>query len=331
VLRIHFTGEDLAATRLASSPDPLWELTLSSHALRSKRSDPVLASWKQQAAQRLLPGSQARQKVEALIAANPARGYFPDLLTPEESSQGLEAGLDALMHTSKRRLRSDVSRLADSHGRLTQAVADIGDGRPAALKELAGAARFYYDEVLGDVTDRIRTTFDADRRRRAQILLDGGVGALLNSLHPNVAFDGTVLEIADYAGERDLHLNGRGLRLVPSYFKLPDKPITLADPDLPQVLVYSIDRMAGLVAAAAREPVSALLGRTRAALLEATILGGSTTELARRVNISPAAASQHLAVLREAGMVISTRDANMMRHTATSLGNALFASRGAAA
>jgi DNA-binding transcriptional ArsR family regulator len=306
-------------------------MTLSSHALRSKRPEPLLSAWKQRSAAKLPAGSENRAKVGAFIDANPAQGYFPDLLTPEESSQGLEAGIDAILRTSKRRLRADVNRIANSRGKVSRAVAEIGEGRPAALKELADSARFYDEVILGEAKERIRLTFDADRLRRAQILLDTGVGGLLNSLHPKASFDGSVLEIADYSGERDLYLNGRGLRLVPSYFKLPDKPITLADPDLPQVLVYSVDRTAGLIAAAGREQVAALLGRTRAALLEATAVGGSTTELAARVAVSPAAASQHLTVLREAGLVISVRDANVVRHTVTSLGRAMLAGAGPAA
>jgi DNA-binding transcriptional ArsR family regulator len=267
----------------------------------------------------------ARRDVGLLIALNPAHGYFPDMLTPAEASDGLEAGIQAILNLPKQRLKSEIEKLATEHGKVSAKVAAIGDGDPRILEELGVAFRTYHTAAVDDVSDWVRMAFDADRVRRAQTLLDGGVGALLDGLHTKATFNGTVLEITDYPSERDLYLGGRGLRLVPSFFKVPDvKPITLTDPDLPQVLVYPVDRSAGLAAAAAREPLSALLGRTRASLLEAAVLGGSTTELARRVSISAPAASQHLTVLREAGLIISVRDANVVRHTATSLGNAML-------
>ncbi len=36
-LSIHFTAEDVARTRLARRPDPLWEIVCSLHRLQTKR------------------------------------------------------------------------------------------------------------------------------------------------------------------------------------------------------------------------------------------------------------------------------------------------------
>jgi DNA-binding transcriptional ArsR family regulator len=52
--------------------------------------------------------------------------------------------------------------------------------------------------------------------------------------------------------------------------------------------------------------------------------GALTSEVARRLGISPAAASQHTTVLRNAGLLLSQRDRNMVRHTLTPLGRALL-------
>ncbi|MBF6239939.1 winged helix-turn-helix transcriptional regulator [Nocardia otitidiscaviarum] len=70
--------------------------------------------------------------------------------------------------------------------------------------------------------------------------------------------------------------------------------------------------------------LSALLGATRAAVLEAVADGGSTTELALRLGISPSSASEHAAVLRGAGLITSTRTRNQVRHRLTPLGAALL-------
>ncbi|MEU8191559.1 winged helix-turn-helix domain-containing protein, partial [Micromonospora carbonacea] len=77
-------------------------------------------------------------------------------------------------------------------------------------------------------------------------------------------------------------------------------------------------------AGAGRDALAALLGRTRAAVLEATDAGCTTGEVARRLRISPAAASQHATVLRNAGLLVSHRDRNTVLHTLTPLGRAIL-------
>ncbi|MFI6868033.1 ArsR/SmtB family transcription factor [Nocardia sp. NPDC050406] len=70
--------------------------------------------------------------------------------------------------------------------------------------------------------------------------------------------------------------------------------------------------------------LSALLGATRAAVLEAIADGGSTTDLALRLGISPSSASEHAAILRDAGLTVSMRSRNQVRHRLTPLGAALL-------
>ncbi|MFD0594456.1 ArsR/SmtB family transcription factor [Catellatospora coxensis] len=165
----------------------------------------------------------------------------------------------------------------------------------------------------------MRTAVDADRGLRARTMLESGTEGLLNTLHPTVRFDGSVLEISEYPSNRDVYLEGRGLQLVPSYFKTPSKPVCLFDPELPPVLVYSVHHEARAAVVRSPEALAALLGRTRAAVVELLADGSTTTELARRLDVSPAAASQHVAVLREAGLVHSLRDRNTVLHTLTPL------------
>ncbi len=49
-----------------------------------------------------------------------------------------------------------------------------------------------------------------------------------------------MLEVS-YAVDRDLHLEGRGLRLVPSYL-CRGTPTAFADPALPPTIVYPVDQ-----------------------------------------------------------------------------------------
>jgi DNA-binding transcriptional ArsR family regulator len=67
-----------------------------------------------------------------------------------------------------------------------------------------------------------------------------------------------------------------------------------------------------------------LIGRTRSAIMEAMRDGATTSELARRVQVSAACASQHASVLRGAGLITTRRLDNRVLHTLTPLGHALL-------
>ncbi|MDQ3790634.1 MAG: winged helix-turn-helix domain-containing protein, partial [Actinomycetota bacterium] len=73
----------------------------------------------------------------------------------------------------------------------------------------------------------------------------------------------------------------------------------------------------------------ALLGRTRAAVLLAIAERPhlNTTELARRLGTSLASASQHVTVLREAGLTITNRHNGSAMHHLSNLGEDLLTGR----
>jgi DNA-binding transcriptional ArsR family regulator len=195
----------------------------------------------------------------------------------------------------------------------------------------------YQSVAVAPYWGRIQAAVEADRSRRARALLDGGAEGLLASLRPAMRWESGVLEVLDYPVDRELHLDGRGLLLLPSFF-CTRIPVTLLDPELPPVLVYPVDRLGGPGPAAGeragpapldgrgmgREALAALLGRTRAAVLETVSDGSTTGEVARRLRISPAAASQHTTVLRNAGLLVSQRERNTVLHTLTRLGRAML-------
>lgn len=63
-----------------------------------------------------------------------------------------------------------------------------------------------------------------------------------------------------------------------------------------------------------------LLGRARAAVLQATAAGVTTTEAARRAGVTPATATHHTTALRDAGLITSHRHGNTVVHTLTLMG-----------
>lgn len=328
MLTIHFSREDVLRTRVAPAADPLWELVLSVHLLQERGPDPLLADWRRTVAARLRREPDA-DRLRLLLNLLPPRGYFPDFLTPYQSVDGFEAGLDAVRSTSPESLRRDLSTLAGGR-ELPAPAAALARGEPAALDDLTDALQRYRVLALDPYWSRIQTAVEADRTRRARAMLDGGAEGLLESLRPAMRWDSGVLEIPDYPTSRELHLDGRGLLLVPAFF-CTRTPVALLDPTLPPVLVYPVDRLGALVPTAGpaagstgRTSLAALLGRTRAAVLEASDGGLTTGEVARRLEISPAAVSQHTTVLRNAGLLVSHRDRNTVLHTLTPLGRAVL-------
>nr|WP_241267416.1 winged helix-turn-helix domain-containing protein [Streptomyces scabichelini] len=312
-MRVHFTAADLVRTRVSDGADPLWETVLSLHRLRDKSPDPALATWRRSR-------HGARQgPLGMLLPLVPQRGYFPDFLTPPAGAAGVEHGLEALMSTPRTRLRSELAVLGGRNP-LPSWTRSLADGEPAALRRLARSVRTYYHGTLGPNWPRISRRANTDRALRLHALWHGGAEAMLRTYDPSMRWRSPVLEVA-YPVDRDLHLDGRGLLLVPSYFAR--SPVALADPALPPTLVYPA-RPAADDAPRTDEGLAPLLGHTRAAVLQA--LGGdpTTTELARRAGVSLSSASEHAAVLRGAGLVSSVRQSNAVRHVLTPLGSALL-------
>lgn len=330
MLRIIFSSEDIARTRVAPAADPVWESVLSLHQLHGDSHDMLTAGWRSGVGARLRRHRDAHW-LRLLLSLNPPRGYFPDFLTPAASADGIEAGLDGIRSTPVSRLRGDLTVLA-GHRPLPSSAPALARGDTEALGQLTDGMRRYHDLALAPYWSHIEAAVQADRSLRARILRDGGTRGLFASLRPQLRWTGGALEVPGYPATRELHLDGRGLLLVPAYF-CARVPVALFDPGLPPVLVYPVDRLgpltlppAGTPVArrAGREALAALLGRTRAAVLAETADGCSTTELARRLGISAAAASQHTTVLRNAGLVVSLRDRNTVLHTLTPLGQAML-------
>jgi DNA-binding transcriptional ArsR family regulator len=67
------------------------------------------------------------------------------------------------------------------------------------------------------------------------------------------------------------------------------------------------------------ESLAALLGRARAAILRRTSVPMSTTQLARELQQSPASVNEHLAVLRNAGLLTSRRSGRSVLYRQTPL------------
>ncbi|MFF2191851.1 ArsR/SmtB family transcription factor [Streptomyces sp. NPDC058157] len=315
LLRIHFTGADLARTSVASRPDPLWETVLSLRMLQHRPGNPAAEAWGRAVRARQPDG------LRRLLPLVRPLGYFPDFLTPSDGSADIEHGLDALTATPARHLRGDLEVLGTG-GPLPTWTQDLAAGRPDALRGLAGALRGYHAAAVAPLEQTMRTTVRAEYAAQAKTAAEAGIEGVLSGLGPGMRWRPPVLEV-QYPVDQELHLGGRGLLLVPTLFRART-PVSLLDPELPPVLTYPARRTAAPDGSAGRKLVP-LMGRTRSEILHHTSEGSrSTSELARLVGMSQASVSHHTAVLRAAGLISSARHRNSVLHTATSLGSLLL-------
>ncbi|MET9295653.1 winged helix-turn-helix domain-containing protein [Streptomyces sp. NPDC003077] len=326
-LRIHFSADDLTQTRLAQAPDPLWEVLLSLHMLQTHDGSLVFDTWRR----------EVRGKLDAslrpLFALAPPRGYSPDFLTPAAASGGLDLGISALLSTPRTRLRDDLDRLAEDRRRLPW-VRRLADGEADAVRDLAAAIRSYHRLALAPYWPRVRAEVGADlalRARTRDAVPSGAFDHLMRTLHPSLEWNAPVLTLRGRHVQGDLHLDGRGLLLLPSFFCWR-VPTVLRSPALPPVVVYPIEHSCGELTTEAQargsaaDGLGALLGQTRAVMLEAIAEGSTTSELARLADVAAATASHHVAVLRRAGLVVTRRAGGAVLHTLTPLGADLLGS-----
>ncbi|MEV5964166.1 helix-turn-helix domain-containing protein [Kribbella sp. NPDC051952] len=318
MLRIHFTPRDLARVTVATSPAPLWEVLLSLHMLQHSDGRLIFEDWRRHVRTTVAP-----DQMRLLLELTPPKGYSPDFLTPAESSPDFDTALELTLSTPRQQIRNQLDLLS-KYRPVSPWTRELAKGDRTSLQKLGRAIRTYHDAAIAPYWKSIGTHVSADHAHRGEALARHGVDRLLSSLHPRVRWVAPVLQVLDM-NDRDLYLDGRGIELQPSAFcwQVPTK---LRDPELKPILVYPIQhapgilRQASMDSAASSDPLGSLLGATRAAALEAAVAGCTTTELAKRCKISPAAASHQATVLREAGLITTRRDGASVRHEITQLG-----------
>ncbi|MDI2125042.1 winged helix-turn-helix domain-containing protein [Yinghuangia seranimata] len=329
--RIHFTAEDLARTRIAEAPMPLSELHLAARALRD-RSQPVrLGAWRRRALPRLT------SRAWMALSLIPPVGWSPTFLTPAHPGE-LDDLLDQVRATPTTMIDTELAAIAER-----QPLPAWTSNLPhdATLRDdLFDGLSDLHAELVAPYWTQAVDCFTADRTLRLRQFLNGGVDHLLARANPQwLRWNPPVLEIRNPV-DYDLHLRGQGVLLVPSVFGtrsfVGDDAHAQAQPTV-SYPVADDDRLLRLTALTPRPtpprhtaPVSALLGHTRAAVLNsiAEHPGCSTKELAALIGISPPSASEHATVLRAAGLIHTNRHRNTALHTPTTVGLKLLNASG---
>jgi DNA-binding transcriptional ArsR family regulator len=324
VWRIHFSEADLARTQVSPTLGPLAETVLALALLRcSRQPRTMLSEWRGQV--RVTP------RMRPLTALIPPDCNGVDLPTLVGETATIEQGVQALLDVPREHLLVEMEWIDRRHRLppLAWAMAEAG-GRP----ELAEATQVAYQELIQPFWPRIRASLHAEQAARRRTLAAEGPGALLASLQgPLIRWRPPVLEILR-PGQVEMELGGRGIALVPSVFvgrapSLHENPNN--DDEMPRLILPAEGAGRARLWAASRglagsrgSALAALVGRNRAAVLQSIADGCTTTELARRVGISLAAASQHASVLRRAGLIATRRQGSAVLHVLTPLGAELL-------
>jgi DNA-binding transcriptional ArsR family regulator len=161
---------------------------------------------------------------------------------------------------------------------------------------------------------------------RSRRLADAGLQGLFADLHRRATWRDDELHLSGFR-RGTVDLRGRGLVLVPTAFGWPNLGIGPTDDTsaVPPVLVYPMLGTARLWEPATQPvAIARLLGAGRACVLAETLVPSTTTSLARRVGLASATVSQHLGVLRDAGLVTAERRGREVFYRQTVLASALL-------
>lgn len=265
-----------------------------------------------------------------LAVGNGMRPSYPSFLTPAPSTQmrALEEELDEVCATPLRYARECITRV---FGGSPSPAAQAFMRRPRrTLRLLAGQIGLVYARLIRPHWDRMESLLDADIVHRSAQVASQGLAAALTGLHPGISWDGRYVTVADPderpSASRVISVGGGRLVLVPSVFVWPHVA-TKRSTSTYTVLRYPARGIGGLWESAAetepRAALAPLIGQVKAELLHSLQAPGTTTQLARRFGVTASAVSQHLRVLRNAGLIARARDGREVLYVASPLGAAL--------
>lgn len=326
VKRIHFTAEDLARTRVATTIGVAAETFDSVRLLRDRDASPAFRRWQLSVRGRL--GGQAGP-VAALL---PMRGPLLDAMSLMGDTASIDEAVDNFMAAPRALLRLELENI-DFHPSHRSWARNLMDNDREARLQVTAALRACHSVTVAPFWSRVRSHLSEVRAAYVGTMADGGVEQLFTThCGPFARWRPPVLEVV-HPHDADIHLSGRGLVIAPTVFSTPQIELLYSALDPAQAPTLAVPTLSGTslntslwegIGESTAQSLDDLLGRTRAAVLRAAVGGCGTTELARRVNISPATASHHATVLRNAHLITTRHEGKAVLHTVTSLGIALL-------
>jgi DNA-binding transcriptional ArsR family regulator len=310
--------EDLADTRFAISP--LAETVFSIWAMTDPGRHTLHLPWLRSARHRL-----AEVDPGGVLLSLIGTTALPDFVTPRPSSfaPAIEEELAVVSSTAPDVVRREILATFAPESppeHLRDGVAADGRRVRGLVRRLCELLARYWEATVAPVWAQMRLVLESDTTYRARRLAVGGARALFADMHGNVRWSDGVLEISGLFRERRARVAGRGLLLMPSLFVCKPTPPLLVDE--PPWLPYPSRGIATLWAPSLHRDSAALVrlvGRPRARLLALLSEPMPTIEVARRLQVTPSAVSQHLQVLHANGLLARTRDGRRVIYRRTPL------------
>lgn len=314
-----FGRDDLLRTRFAIAP--LMELLGAFYVLRRPEQYVVHRRWVEWAAPRVRD-----LDLSLLDVAAPYGGsYWPVFISPppRKPHPTIDAELTRVRATRPDRVVAEITRRYPSG--VPAAGRSLVEDPTGALAAMVDQMRAFWQAVLAPRWTTICALLEAEVASRARSLVTLGSRAAFADLHPTVTWDTGVLSVYPTQKQAaDVELAGRGLLLIPSAFTWPDVwPRT--DPPWDPALVYPPSGIGDLWRSADPDDdaLATLIGRRRARVLRELDRPAATLQLARRLGVGPGAVSDHLSVLRRAGLVTRRREGRLVIYARTAQGDTL--------
>lgn len=307
MIRLGLSTADLARLRVADAPDFGYELALGGDQLAGRAVSERLKTWRSEVVR---GWHLSHNRLFDLYASVYVPAFFDQVVHPTRS------GIDPESPSAAAHLR-DLAR-SSALTPFTRAFADGHAGAVSALNRILTNFRVTgVDPYRRRITSAVATAAATAGVRAAL----GGVGDLLNSLHPSIRWDGRRLCLNTIVDSEE-SLDGRPLVFQPTALATR----IMFDPLVDSVRVtYPATADAITRDTELRTPPSALaslLGATRAAALVAVVAAPALTtgRLAVTLGVSAPVASRHAAALRESGLIATVRNGQTVHHASTRLG-----------
>jgi DNA-binding transcriptional ArsR family regulator len=256
----------------------------------------------------------------ALFAMLRVTSWIPDFLSPPPPSpnESIADELGVLRAMPTEVFRADL-RLA-AEGRPVARSLTV----PSAQHRVADALEEFWEVALQPIWPRLHAVLERDVVRRAGLLATYGWARAVEGLNRNARWrpDGRI-ELTNLGGPSHT-LAGAQLMFVPTAFRWTW--LSLRPPEAFAV-IYRAEGTADIWSAGAGEPtddgLDRLIGRTRARLLRTLSAPATTSHLVTQLGLTLGAVGDHLAVLRDTGLVARARVGRSVQYRRTALGDAL--------
>jgi DNA-binding transcriptional ArsR family regulator len=321
-LTLELSVAELAGTRFAVSP--LSETIAALQQLGDRGRQEINLRWLRWAIDELAERPLELPYTWPLIVND--RPSWPQFLVPAPvgARTTIDDDLAAMQRTTARQVRTSLRRVFGDE--LPEPAVELAAHPAAGLRAIAGELRAAHDRLIAPHWSRIRAVLDADIAYRARQFADGGAQRLFADLHPDLHWRDGRLTVERWRTDRVVRVVPGGLVLIPVV--LGAEYVMIKGHSTTQTTVRYPARGVGALWTAGTRPARGsavrLLGRARASLLEALRSPATTTDLAGALGVTPSAVSQHLAVLRDSGLVVSERSGRSVLYLTTDRGLALL-------